>query len=256
MVFGGFGDCYQQTLNTLIFLNKILFPDIMSDLTEEAYTMPELTTKRLVGPLKTIREGNFMIGGFLDMLKEKIGLIGDTYAGKTQVVKALTHTLGGVYQECHTKCRTLEDSSYVFAEVTSDEQRQTMAVGLKTHAGHEINEGDKGPRAQKNIVVIKYLKTSTPNMQFGLIQPIIEREGISYQDCIALLTRVTDLGSVTTRRRNMIMNLGFRALYPVDNPKRTNYSLGEMDTANVDAVLDLLRDNHPSAKLIYFQTLG
>jgi len=214
--------------------------------------MYELTSDRLAGPLSQLREQPFGIDGFMDLNSTRIGLIGDTYAGKTQIVKALTHTLGGVYQERHLRDRTLDDSSYIFGEYNSEGQRKTFAVGLKTHAGHKILYGKQGPKAKKNIIVLKYMKSSTFNKQFELIEPIIETEGITYEECLAILTRITSTEQMTTRRRNMVLRQGFRNIYFADNPKQKKYPLAKLDESNINAVLELLRDDLPDIKLIYF----
>ncbi len=211
--------------------------------------MYELTSDRLAGPLRTIRDNAFYIEGFLELDPVKIGLIGDTYAGKTQAIRALTHTLGGVFQEKHRSKRTVKDGSYLFGETGSG---QTIAVGLKSHAGHDVGKGDKGPRADKNILVLKYLKTSTFNRQFGIIEPIIEKEGIDYSDCSALVTRVTSEDQLPIRRKNMIVRKGFKHVYFVDNHRKQQYPLSGLDPANIHVVIDLAREVYPDLKLIYF----
>ena len=215
--------------------------------------MLKLTQDRLVGPLKEIYSEPFYIENFFSLEKAEIGFIGHTYAGKSQVIKALTHTLGGVYQEkINDNKRTLDDSCYIFGEIYNGNARQTIRINLKSHAGHDIGYGTDGPKCEQSVVVFKYLKSSTFNKQVRHIRPILEKEKVKIEESYALITRVASDADLTTRRKNMAGKYGFRDIYYVNNPKVKDYKLENFDFGNVELVLEVLEKKYPTLKLIQF----
>jgi len=219
--------------------------------------MLKLTSDRLVGPLKNLRDSPFYVVGFGDLDKVSIGFIGDTYAGKTRYIRTLTNVLGGVYQEetdlrLHSSDRTLNDSSYVFGEVKDNGLRRVVPIKLRSHAGHNIGRGDEGPKAEHNVFVLKYLKSSTFNKQLKFIEPILRKEEIDFVDVHCLVTRCDSQDDLTTRRKNTIIKRGFKDILYINNKQKHCYDLSELDEKNVDLILSVLGDEHPSLKLIYF----
>jgi len=210
--------------------------------------MSELTSDRLVGPLKEIRKKPFIINDFIDLDQLSIGFIGDTKSGKTQMIKALTYCLGGVYQEKKNYCNcTLKDSSYIFAEKVIKGRTKTYAIHFRSHKLYnDISE------SEKNIVVIGKWKTMHLSRQLNNISSVMKSKNISYSDCIALITRTNSSEDLSKRRKNKIDTLGFKDIYFTNNPKKRNYSINDLNISNIDSVLNLLRDDNPTMKLIYF----
>lgn len=219
--------------------------------------MLQLTSDRLVGPLSDVSNKPFYVKGFNDLETVSIGFIGHTYAGKTQFIRTLTHALGGVFQESQNYSkRTVNDASYIFGQYGNGESQRILAIKLKSHAGHDIGYGDKGPKADENVIVLKYLKSSTFSKQLRLIEPILEKEGISFDESYALVTRVDSASDMTTRRRNMVLRRGFKEMYCIDNPKKRTYSIDDINPLNIDLILKVLEGRFPNLNLIHFTEGG
>jgi len=215
--------------------------------------MLKLTSNRFIGPLKDLMPLPFYIEDFNEFEKISIGFIGDTYAGKTQYIKNLINTLGGVFQEERNyNKRTLNDSSYVFGEIEKNGVKKTIALQLKSHAGHNIGYGDNGPKTNHSVLVFKYLKSSTFDKQLRLVRPILEKEDINLVESYGLITRINSASELTTRRRNTIMKKNLKGIFYINNPKRNEYYLRDFDDRNVDLLLSVLENNYPSIKLLYF----
>jgi len=181
-----------------------------------------------------------------------IGFVGHTYTSKTSYIKTLTHTLWGVYQEeTNYNKRATKDSFYIFGEIESSGLKKPIRIQLKSHAGHDIDSGGGGPKAEHSVVVMKYLKSSTFNKQFNGIGPILEKK-ISLYGSHCLVTRANSESELITRRRNIIIKLGFEDISYIDNSKRKEYYLNNFKSENVDLILSVVRDIYSSLKLLYF----
>lgn len=219
----------------------------------EIETTYDFVSEYAHGPLKEYRNQPFVIKGFFSSSELNIGYIGVTYAGKNQAIKELVFSLGGVYQEriCPSCKRTREDGSIIYAESFEKNERVTHKIRLKSHAGDRIRK-DTGPNAKNNIIVLKYLKSKGFLSQFNDIDEIINYEGIDISDTVGLITRIEDESLMTKMRRTQLNKYDFQKKYYVNNKNKRSYPLSALNCGNVDAVLDLLKKDNPTFKLVSF----
>lgn len=212
----------------------------------------DIQPRKMSGPLKNLKSEPFAIEDYYSFQQKKIGLIGETYAGKSQSIKELVFSLGGVYQEkmYNDTNRTGTDDSFIFAESYENSLRKTTLVRLRSHAGHMMGEqGYPLPEAEDKILVVKNLSSRSISGQFSSIFHALRFNKEKYP---LLITRLNDLSELSTRRRNQLNKEDFKKIYLVDNQKKKEYPLRTFNKPNVDYVLDFLRKDNQTFKLIYF----
>lgn len=210
-------------------------------------------------PLRGISSSPFQIDDYLLKFSAypKITFVGDTYAGKNQIIKSLVYTLGGVYQEDKSeedRGRTRKDKSYLFFEF--GESRKTGLLTLQSVAGDLLRSERyyeyHSLKDSEIILVMKNMKSSTFTNQWNIIEPFLIRNGIRQERIPLVITRASGAENILPRRLRAIDTSNFSKVYFVDNPTKREYPLSSFSEANAELVVDRLSEKFEQTKIIYF----
>jgi hypothetical protein len=212
------------------------------------------------GPLKDIFNEPFIIEDYLLNFASYpvISFVGDTYAGKNQIIRTLVNTLGGVYQEDKSlgeRGRTREDKSYLFLEFGNT--RELALLTLKSVAGDLMRDNPRtyNFRPMDNgglLVVLKNLKSETIQNQLGVVETFLRRQNKRLEDLSAVITRANNSGDVPKRRLVQLERANFSKVYFVDNPTRRDYTLAKFPEVNAQIIIESLGEQFRDGRIIYF----
>ncbi len=220
--------------------------------------MPKFTSEYAYGPLKKYLGNTKYIEDYYFIPAVKISFVGVTYSGKTQAIRTLVETFGGILQEIsNSNNRTQLDQNYIFAEHLVEGKKQTVRVELKSFSEHapEHNRYHSCVPLENRVLFFKHLDSSSFTSQLSVLKRNILRSHDSSFDQSsypAVITRAKSYSDMTPRRQNQFGKMNFPRVYLVDNPKRKKYSVDNIDPSTVDIVVDTLQLIDKSYRLISF----